>query len=252
MVLTLMTLTLPPALAQKPLVVNGRTIPAVTLEVLLKKAKAQGMEDTPVLRKMIRENLIKQELLYQRAQSEGFTDRPELKSDAEEARRTVFIRAMVGEFLKGAIKDQDLRAEYEAHKAKLSGEKEYLARHILVDKEEEARALIARLKSGADFERLAKNSTDPGTRDNGGFLDWAPATNYPPEFAATLTKLPKGRLHDAPVKTQFGFHIIRLDDIRSAPIPSFEELRSKLLQQVQSRKFEELQTSLRNAATLSE
>jgi peptidyl-prolyl cis-trans isomerase C len=118
----------------------------------------------------------------------------------------------------------------------------------LVEKEDEAKQIITKLKGGAKFEELAKQSKDPGSAANGGDLDWAPADNYVPEFSSALQKLKKGELTDTPVKTQFGFHIIRLDDSRQGQIPPFEQVQAQIREQVQQRKLANFQDQLRKAA----
>ena len=120
-----------------------------------------------------------------------------------------------------------------------------------MEKEEEAVALIADIKKGASFEDLAKKaSKDPGSGANGGDLDWAAANSYVPEFSAAMVKLDKGGLTDAPVKSQFGFHIIRVDDIRDAKLPALEEVKPQIAQQLQQQKLSGYQDGLRSKAKI--
>lgn len=242
-----------PALAQGDLTVNGQKIPASAVEEVVKQAKAQGQADTPELRKMIRDQLVVQELLFQRAQSTGYTKKEELKAQADKAAQTVYIRAMMGDYMKSAVKDSDIQAEYDRAKAQVAGEKEYDARHILVDKEDDAKALIAKLKGGAKFEALAKaSSKDSGSAVHGGSLGYAPAGRYVPEFGEALKKLAKGQFTETPVKTQFGFHIIRLENVRPMKMPPVAEVRGQIMQSLQQQKFEELKAELRKGAKISE
>ena len=126
---------------------------------------------------------------------------------------------------------------------------EYHARHILVDSEDDAKKLIAQIKAGAKFEDLAKkNSKDTGSAENGGDLDWAKPSAYVPEFSTALQGLKKGQMTDTPVKTQFGYHIIKLEDTRQAQFPSFDEVKDKVKQQMEQVKLQEYQESLRKAA----
>ncbi|OIQ68222.1 putative parvulin-type peptidyl-prolyl cis-trans isomerase precursor [mine drainage metagenome] len=144
--------------------------------------------------------------------------------------------------------DAQVKAEYDKFVA-ANGGKEYHARHILVEKEADAKAIIAQLKKGAKFEDIAKKSSkDPGSGAKGGDLDWAPASNYVPEFAQALTKLSKGQTTDTPVKTQFGYHIIRLDDVRDAKLPKLDDVKPQISQQLMQQEMAKYQESLRSKA----
>ncbi len=144
--------------------------------------------------------------------------------------------------------DAEVKAEYDKFAAASAG-KEYKARHILVEKEDEAKAIIANLKKGAKFEDIAKKqSKDPGSGANGGDLDWAPAASYVPEFSQAMVKLEKGQLSDAPVQSQFGWHVIRVDDIREAQLPSLDELKPQITQQITQQKMQQYQQGLRDKA----
>ncbi len=133
-----------------------------------------------------------------------------------------------------------------------AGGKEYKARHILVEKEADAKAIIAQLKKGAKFEDLAKKqSKDPGSAANGGDLGWANPAGYVPEFADAMKKLAKGDVTPEPVKTQFGYHVIRVDDIRDAKAPEppkFEDIKPQLVQQMEQQKLAKYQEELRAKA----
>ncbi|OJV66214.1 peptidylprolyl isomerase, partial [Hydrogenophaga sp. 70-12] len=165
------------------------------------------------------------------------------------ARQTIMIRALFADYQKKhPVTDEEIKAEYDKFAAASAG-KEYKARHILVEKEDEAKAIIASLKKGAKFEDIAKKqSKDPGSGANGGDLDWAPAANYVPEFSQALLKLEKGQLADAPVQSQFGWHVIRVDDIRDAEIPKLEELKPQIAQQLAQQKMQKYQQELRDKA----
>jgi peptidyl-prolyl cis-trans isomerase C len=107
---------------------------------------------------------------------------------------------------------------------------------------------MAKLKSGSKFEDLAKQSKDPGSAENGGLLDWAPATNYVPPFADALKAMKKGDTTTTAVKTQYGFHVIRLEDSRNIQFPPLDEIKSKIVQTLQRKKLEAYQDGLRNKA----
>jgi peptidyl-prolyl cis-trans isomerase C len=153
------------------------------------------------------------------------------------ARQTVLANQLIKEFeKKNAITDELLKAEYDKFAA-ANGGKEIKARHILVDKEADATAIIASLKKGAKFEDIAKKrSKDTGSGSKGGDLDWANPSSYVPEFSAALQALKKGQLTDKAVKTQFGFHIIRVDDVRDIKLPTFDEVKPQIADQMKQDK----------------
>ena len=150
--------------------------------------------------------------------------------------------------LKNPVTDADLKAEYDKFAASNSG-KEYKARHILVEKESEATAIIASLKKGGKFDEIAKKqSKDAASGAKGGDLDWANPSSYVPEFSEAMLKLSKGQTTETPVKSQFGYHVIRVDDIRSAQLPSFDEVKPQIAQQMQQQKLAAFQEDLRKKA----
>ena len=149
---------------------------------------------------------------------------------------------------KTAISDADTKAEYDKLKSANSGT-EYRARHILVEKEDEAKSLIKQLNGGAKFEDLAKkHSKDPGSGAKGGDLDFAAAGSYVPEFSQAMIKLKKGETTDTPVKSQFGWHIIKLEDTREAQFPPYDEVKSRIQQQLQQQKLASFRDELRTKA----
>src|SRR5690606_7891485 len=149
---------------------------------------------------------------------------------------------------KNPVTDADTKAEYDKFAAANAG-KEYRARHILVDTEAEANAILAAIKGGAKFEDQAKQkSKDPGSGANGGDLDWPSASSYVAEFSEAMVKLDKGQMADAPVKSQFGWHIIRVDDVREAQLPAYDEVKDQIAQQMLQQKMAEYQHSLREKA----
>ena len=150
---------------------------------------------------------------------------------------------------KNPISDAELKAEYEAIKAKL-GNTEYKARHILVKNEEDAKVIIVNLKKGAKFEELAKQSIDPGSKDNGGDLGWASAGNFVKPFSDALTSLSKGKYTEAPVKSEFGYHVILLEDSRPLNVPPFDEIKPRLAQQAQAQQINKMVDGLRAKAKI--
>jgi peptidyl-prolyl cis-trans isomerase C len=187
----------------------------------------------------------------QEAKKRGLDASDEYKTQIELARQTILIRQLFADYQKkNPVTEADIQAEYDKF-VKENGGKEYRARHILVEKEDEAKALIAEIKKGAKFEDLAKKaSKDPGSGANGGDLDWAAAGSYVPEFSGAMVKLDKGQMTDAPVKSQFGFHIIRVDDVREAQLPKLEEVKPQISQQLQQQKLSTYQEGLRAKAKI--
>jgi len=165
-----------------------------------------------------------------------FAKTSEVRTQLDLLRQQVLVQAIVQDHLKThPIKDEEMLTEY--NKAKASrGDKEYKARHILVDKDSEANEIIAQLKKGTKFEDLAKQSKDPGSKDKGGDLDWNTPSTFVKPFADALSKLEKGKYTETPVQTQFGWHVIQLDDVRSMQFPAFDTVKQQLLSRMQSRK----------------
>jgi peptidyl-prolyl cis-trans isomerase C len=167
----------------------------------------------------------------------------------ELARQSIMIRELFADYAKkNPVTDAEAQAEYDKFKAQNSGT-EYRARHILVEKEDEAKALIKQLNGGAKFEDLAaKNSKDPGSAANGGDLDFANPGNFVPEFSKAMTSLKKGEITQEPVKSQFGFHIIKLEDTREAQFPAFDDVKPQILQRLSQQKLGNFQQELRSKA----
>ncbi len=244
----------PVALAQNLAIVNNKPIPSAKADAVVAQLVKQGQADTPDLRTAVREDLIRREVLMQEAEKRGLAADPDVQTQLERARQQVLIGALAQDWFKAhAPGDAEVRQQYELL-VKENGGKEYRARHILVEKEADAKAIIAKLKSGGKFEELAKQSKDPGSAANGGDLDWAPANTYVKEFSDALVKLPKGQYTQVPVKTQFGYHVIRLDDVRDAKVPSFEEAKPQIAaamagnQQWQQMQFDAMMKDLRDKA----
>ncbi|MGF7135735.1 peptidyl-prolyl cis-trans isomerase C [Paraburkholderia sp. EB58] len=238
-----------PAFAQNIAVVNGTPIPKARVDALVEQLVHQGQQDSPQLQAAVREELINREILMQEAARRGIPTRPDVKAQVAVAQQTVVLRALIEDFLKNnQPTDAEVKARYDAL-AKDAGGKEYHLHHILVDNEDQAKDLIAKIKAGASFEDLAKQySKDPGSGKNGGDLDWSDPKAYVPEFAAAAEKLQKGQMTDTPVHTQFGWHIIRLDDTRDITPPPLEQVRPQIVQQIQQEKLQAFEESLRKNA----
>ncbi len=247
----LVALLAAPAFAQNIAVVNGKPVPSSRVEALKQQVEASGRPVTPEVLDQIKQELIAREVFMQEAKKRGLDAADEYKNQIELARQTILIRSLFADFQKkNPVTEADIQAEYDKFVA-ANGGKEYHARHILVETEDQATALIAEIKKGAKFEDLAKkNSKDPGSGANGGDLDWAAAGSYVPEFSGAMTKLEKGQMTDTPVKSQFGFHIIRVDDVREAQLPKLEEVKPQISQQLQQQKLAKFQEDLRAKAKI--
>ena len=239
------------AQAQNLAIVNGKAVPKARVQALAAQLERSGRAVTPEMEQQLREEVILREIFMQEAQSLGMDATEEFKVQMDLARQGLLIRELFGEYQrKSPVTDADVRAEYDKFAATNSG-KEYKARHILVDKEEQAKAILASLKKGGKFEDIAKKqSKDPGSGAKGGDLDWANPNSFVKEFSVAMTALKKGETTATPVKSQFGYHIIRLEDIRSAELPKFDDVKPQILQQLQQAKLGEYQQSLREKAKI--
>lgn len=239
-----------PVMAQNLAVVNGKPVPASRADAMVKQMVSQGQQDTPQLRGMIKEELINREILIQEADKQGLATNPDVKSQIDIARQSIVIRALVTDYLKKhPVTDAEVKAEYDKFKSQ-AGDKEYRARHILVEKEEDAKGIITKLKGGAKFEDLAKQSKDTGSAANGGDLDWASPASFVKPFSDAMIALKKGEVTDVPVKTQFGYHVIRLEDVRAAKVPTLEEVKPQITESLQQKKLQAFQAELKAKAKI--
>ena len=251
-----LSLAAPLVSAQNIAIVNGKAVPKARVDAMIdqiiKSPQQPGqppMTRSPELEQKVKDEIVLREIYIQEAERLGLQRSADYKTQMEFARQSILIRALFTDAEKKlGTTDAEARAEYDRIKAS-NGDKEYRARHILVEKEEDAKALIAQIKGGAKFEDLAKkNSKDPGSAENGGDLDWANPGNYVPEFSAAMTKLQKGQVTDAPVKSQFGFHIIKLEDVRAVQFPAFEEVKEQIVQRQNQVKVAKFREDLKNKA----
>lgn len=238
-----------PAFAQNVAIVNGKPVPKARVDALAAQLAKSGRPVPPEMQAQLKDEVIAREVFMQEAQKRGLDASDDFKNQMELARQTLLIRELFADYQKNnPVTDADIQAEYDKFVA-ANGGKEYRARHILVEKEDEAKNIIASLKKGGKFDEIAKKqSKDPGSGANGGDLDWANAASYVPEFSGALVKLKKGQVTDTPVKTQFGWHVIRLDDTRDAQLPKLDEVKPQIAQQLQQQKLAKFQEDLRGKA----
>lgn len=232
--------------------VNGVPISQRTVDLIAKQGASSGRPDTPEARKSIIDQLVLQVLVAQEAVKKGLDKTPEVAEQLEAIKQSVLANAYVQDFVKNnPVSDEALKAEYERIKATLSGS-EYKARHILVEKESEAKDIIARLKKDPQaFGKLAaEKSKDPGSKARGGDLGWFELRGMVPEFGDAVSKLDKGSFTQTPVKTQFGYHVIMLDDVRPVQAPPIEEVKPQLSQQLQQQAVRKQLDTLKASAKI--
>ena len=235
--------------AQNIAIVNGKPVPKARVETLIQQAERAGQKISPEMQVQARDQVVLREIFVQEAERRGLAANADYRAQMELARQSILIRELFDDYRKkNPISDEAAKAEYDKFKAQATGT-EYRASHILVEKEDEAKDLVKQIKGGAKFEELAKkHSKDPGSGANGGDLDFAKADAYVPEFSKAMTALKKGEMTETPVKSQFGFHIIRLDDTREAAFPAFDEVKGQLKQRMEQAKLQAFQEELRSKA----
>ncbi len=243
----------PAASAPTKVVVNGVTIPQARIDAMSKEVEAQGHPAGAATEKAVREELVNREILAQAAKKRGLDRNPDVQAQMDLASQAVLVRALFENEIKShPITDAELQKQYDQFKGAM-GTNEYKVRHILVDKEDEAKDIIAQLDKGADFAKLAKEkSKDPGSKDNGGELDWGPAARYVKPFAEAVESTPKGKITQTPVKTDFGYHVIEVEDVRPLKVPEFKDVKEQFRQRAQQQQIQQLVAELRKKAKVEE
>lgn len=229
--------------------VNGVAVPKARMDYMMFQQQKRGVPDNAQTRAMVREELVNREVLQQEAQRAGFSRNADMQTQIDMARQEIIVGAFLRDWVrKHPVSDAEVQKEYDRARAQ-AGEKEYKARHILVENEDQAKALIADLKNGAKFDELAaKNSKDPGSKDRGGDLDWNVPAAFDKAFSDAMVKLDKGKYTDAPVHTRYGFHVIQLEDVREMRFPPLAEVKPRIQQQLTQHKIEGLVRELRGKA----
>ncbi len=223
----------PAAKAEAPAAKGKDLYPQGFYDFMLKQRLAQGQPDTPELRAAVRDELNTRELLVREAKKQGIDKNPTVKTEMDLAAQTVMVRTYMADYLKAhPVSDAALHKEYDAIKSQI-GDKEYKVRHILVENEADAKEIIVALQKGEKFEKLAERSKDTGSKVNGGDLDWNAPANFVKPFSDAMIALPKGKFTTVPVQSQFGWHVIEVDDIRDAKVPPFDEVKPQLAQRMQ-------------------
>lgn len=237
------------AFAQNVAVVNGKAIPKSRADAFIEELVKQGQQNTPQLQSLVRQELIDREILVQEAERRGLSRKNDIQFQISNARQEVLINALVQDQLtKSPITDAEVKAEYDRLTQGNAG-KEFRARHILVETENEAKAVIEQLKKGGKFEEIAKKqSKDPGSAAQGGDLDWADVNSFVEPFSKAVAGLEKGKLTEAPIQTQFGWHVIRLDDVRTAQPPAFDQVKDQIMEVLRRKKLQDFQQQLKAKA----
>lgn len=231
--------------------VNGKPIKQSLVDYISKDATARGQNVDANVRSIIVNKLISSELVIQEARKQGLDKQPDYIAKEELLRRELLVNTYIENFLKkNTVSEADIKAEYEKFKAQV-GDKEFSARHILVSTEAEAKDVIAQLGKGGDFASLAKEkSKDPGSKDKGGDLGWFPPAAMVKPFSDAVGTLKKGQVTQTPVQTQFGWHVIKLEDTRTAQPPAYDKVQDNLKKQVQQRNLEKMLNDLRAKAKI--
>jgi peptidyl-prolyl cis-trans isomerase C len=241
-----------PAAKPKPAAVatvNGVPVPASRLEFMLQQQKGRGAPDNEQTRAMVRDELVNREVVMQEAQRAGMAKNPEVQAQLDLARQEVLVGAYLRDWVRRhPVSDAEVQKEYDRAKAQ-TGDKEYRARHILVETEDQAKELIAQLDKGAKFDELAsKSSKDTGSKERGGDLDWNVPAAFDKTFSEAMVGLEKGKHTATPVHTRFGYHVIRLDDVRPMRFPPLAEVKPRIQQQLVQHKVDALVKELRAKA----
>lgn len=245
-------LALPSVHAAESTTVNGKPIKQSLVDYVLKDATSRGQKIDDNVRAMVLNQMIASELVIQEAQKQGLDKQPDYAAKEELLRRKLLVDTFIENYIrKNPVSEADTKAAYEEYKKQV-GDKEYRARHILVQTEAEAKDIIAQLAKGGDFSKLAKEkSKDPGSKDKGGDLDWFSPAGMVKPFSDAATKLQKGLYTTVPVQTQFGWHVIKLDDVRNAQPPAYDKVKEGLQKQIQQRNLDKYLSDLRAKAKIT-
>lgn len=236
-----------PVYAKDIVTVNGQGISQAKFDQFVSLLISQGAQDTPQLRDQVKQEMINRLVAVQAAEKAGLQKDPAVQQETELATQSILVRALMAKYLKDhPVTDADLKKEYDTIKAEQADRKEYKLRHILVKDEDTAKSLIKSIKAKKiTFDAAAKkDSIDTGSGKNGGELGWGPTTNYVPEFAKAVESMKKGDTSTEPVKTQFGWHIIQVEDVRPVAFPSFDEAKPQLEEMMRQQALGDYQKGL--------
>lgn len=226
--------------------VNGDKIMKSTLDGYMEILKKSGKAD----KQAALDDLVATEIALQEAKKANILDRPEIKKAISDYSRNVLLKTWTKEKVDSfKISDEDIKKAYDERVTKLAS-KEFNARHILVKTEDEAKAIIKELADGADFAKLAKEKSTGPSGSNGGSLGWFKAQTMVPAFANAVKAMKKGEVSKEPVKTQFGYHIIKLEDSRDAKLPTMDSLKPQLKRVIAQQKMLAYMKELKKTADI--
>lgn len=230
--------------------VNGKTVPRARLDFVIKEQVRQGRPATPELSRQARDEVIVREVLAQEAERK-LAGSEALRARMEFMQQQALVNALREDFFLNSHPTADeVRKAYDSITTR-AGERDYRVRHILVEQEAQARALIEQINGGARFEDLAKTqSRDRDSAPAGGLLAWAPEGGFAPEFAAALPRMSRGSVATAPVRSSAGWHVIRLEDVRPAQPPAFDDVKPRIVESLIERKWRDYVQSLRTRAVI--
>lgn len=239
-----------PAASDAVALVNGKPVPQARVDLILKEQIRQGKPATPELSRQAREEAIAREVLSQEA-ARKLNGSEALKARLDFMQQQALVNALREDFfLNTRPGDEEVRKVYDSLSAR-AGERDYRVRHILVDQEAEARALIEKLNGGARFEDLARtHSRDRDSAPAGGLLAWTPEGSFAPGFGDRLPKMGRGSLAPDPVRTRAGWHVIKLEDVRPSRPPAFDEVRPRIAESLIEQKWREYVQGLRSRAVV--
>lgn len=242
-----------PVYAQNVATVNGKPLTKAQVDQFVSLLITQGAQDSPQLREQVKQEMIGRMVAVQAAERAKIDRNEDVKQELELARQSILVRALMEDYLKkNPITDAEIKAEYEAIKKDQANRQEYQVRHILVAEEAKAKELIDQLKAKSiSFDEAAKkNSIDPGSGQKGGELGWSQSSSYVPEFAKAVESLKKGEMSQEPIKTQFGWHIVQVDDSRAVSFPELAEVKPQLEEMMRQEKLGKYQQSLMEQAKI--
>lgn len=221
--------------------VNGKDITAAEVQMAADVFGEQLAQVPEAQRRpMIVGALIDMHVMADAAKAAGTADSPKYKARMAFLEAQALRNTYVEDELQGKISDEDIKARYEKDIAGFVPPEEVHARHILVKTEDEANAILKQLADGGNFEAIAKEkSQDPGSKDNGGDLGFFAKGQMVPEFEAEAFALKPGETSTKPVKSQFGYHIIKVEERRTQPVPTLDQVREQVIQMVQRDKYQE-------------
>lgn len=233
-------------------VVNGQPVLESVLRIYVLATERKNLDELAAEdRERVLNDLIGLQLLAQQAEQDGLTSSRTLAAQIELQRLRLVANAMATDYVeKNPPSDAALQAIYEENLPLLSGE-QYKARHILVPTREEAEAVISQLRGGAEFASLAQERADGPTGPNGGALDWFTLDSMPAPFAGAVRSMSIGSHTTEPVQTEFGFHVILLEDIRKQEPPPLADIRNDLVSAAQRKQLDDYIKALRESAAVT-